>query len=118
MVVKNLQRYLPLLIVELAALFASLARTWQRRRGSVVAGSSTGVLVLWNLGPIFQWGMHLIPPRRPISWCEAAYNQVAVVPEQAVSAIDTYLTRYSNLMQHVERTDVRQLQSAQERSSK
>jgi MFS family permease len=107
----------PLFVVGLAALFDSLARAWQPRRASVVAGGATAVLVLWNLGMIFQWGMHLIPPRGPISWRAAAYNQVAVVPERAVSAIDMYLTRRSNLMQHIERIDVKQLQAAQERSA-
>jgi len=107
----------PLFIVGLAALFDSLARAWQPRRAAMVAGGATAFLVLWNLGLIFQWGMHLIPPRGPISWRQAAYNQVAVVPKQAVSAVDLYLTRRSNLMQHIERTDVKQLQAAQERSA-
>lgn len=107
----------PLFIVGLAALFDSLARAWQPRRTSILATGATAALVLWNLGLIFQWGMHLIPPRGPISFRAAAYNQVAVVPEQAASAIDMYLTRRSHLMQHIERTDVKQLQSAQERSA-
>lgn len=107
----------PLFIVGLAALFDSLARAWQPRRAAILASGATAALVLWNLGLIFQWGMHLIPPRGPISFRAAAYNQVAVVPEQAASAIDMYLTRRSHLMQHIERTDVKQLQSAQERSA-
>lgn len=107
----------PLFIVGLAVLFDSLARAWQPRRAAMVVGGATAVLVLWNLGLIFQWGMHLIPPRGPISWREAAYNQVAVVPERAVSAVDLYFTRRSNFMQRIERTDVKQLQAAQEQSA-
>jgi len=104
-------------IVGLAAFFDWFARAWQERRAALLASVATAALVLWNLGLIFQWGMHLIPPRGPISWRAAAYNQVAVVPEDAASAIGMYLTRRADLMQNIERTDVKQLQSAQEQSA-
>jgi hypothetical protein len=107
----------PLFVIGLAAFFDWFARAWHQRRAGSLATAATVVLVFWNLGMIFQWGMHLIPPRGPISWREAAYNQVAVVPEDAVSALDMYLTSRTNLMQRIERTDVKQLQSAQEQSA-
>ncbi|HVB86050.1 MAG TPA: hypothetical protein VNK23_05205 [Candidatus Dormibacteraeota bacterium] len=107
----------PIFVVGLAAFFDWFARVWHQRRAGILAAGATAVLVLWNLGMIFQWGMHLIPPRGPISWREAAYNQVAVVPEDAASAIDMYMTSRTNLMRHIEGTDVKQLQSAQERSA-
>ena len=50
--------------------------------------SLTALLVLWNLGLIFQWGTHLIPARGPISWREVAYNQVAVVPAEAAGTVE------------------------------
>ena len=107
----------PLFVIGLAAFFDWLAHAWDQRRAEALATAATAVLVIWNLGMIFQWGMHLIPPRGPISWRAAAYNQVAVVPVDAASAIDMYLAHRTNLMQHIERTDVKQLQSAQERSA-
>jgi len=107
----------PIFIIGLAAFFEWFANAWHQRRAGVLATAATALLVLWNLGMIFQWGMHLIPPRGPISWRQAAYNQVAVVPADAASAIGMYLTRRNNLMQHIERTDVKDLQSAQEQGA-
>jgi hypothetical protein len=101
----------PLFVLGLAALFDWCARKWTPQRVRVVAIGTTSALVLWNLGLLFQWGMHLIPPRGPISWRQAAYNQVAVVPRDAASAVKLYFTRRSNLMQHIERTDVNELKS-------
>ncbi|MGA9885471.1 MAG: glycosyltransferase family 39 protein [Candidatus Acidiferrales bacterium] len=106
----------PLFVIGLAAFFGWFARAWHQRRAGVLTAGVTVVLVFWNLGLMFQWGMHLIPPRGPISWREAAYNQVAVVPKDAASAIDMYLTRRANLMQHIERTDVKGLQSVREQN--
>jgi hypothetical protein len=107
----------PLFIIGLAALFSWTARAWQLRRASVVAVGATAVLVLWNLGLIFQWGMHLIPPRGPVSWRQAAYNQVHVVPVEAASQMRAYFTRRSNLMQHIEQTDVHELKSQQRQTT-
>jgi hypothetical protein len=107
----------PLFVIGLAALFDWCARWWTPQRGRVLAVGTTSALVLWNLGLLFQWGMHLIPPRGPISWRGAAYNQVAVVPQEAASAMKAYFTRRSNLMQHIERVDVKELKSQGERSA-
>jgi hypothetical protein len=101
----------PLFILGLAALFDWLAGAWQERRAAILASSATVVLILWNLGLIFQWGTHLIPARGAISWRQAAYNQVAVVPVQAASTVKVYLTRRAQLMGHIEREDVNQLKS-------
>jgi hypothetical protein len=99
----------PLFILGLAAGFDWLSRAWQERRAAILASSATAVLILWNLGLIFQWGTHLIPARGPISWREAAYNQVAVVPVQAASTVKVYLTRRKQWMEHIEQEDVNQL---------
>jgi hypothetical protein len=100
-----------LFILGLAKFFEWLARAWQGRRAAVLAWSATAALVVWNLGLIFQWGMHLIPDRGPISWRAAAYNQVTVVPELAASTAKIYLTRRGKLMDRIEREDVKQLRS-------
>lgn len=100
-----------LFVLGLAVFFDSLARAWQDRPGAILAGSATAALVVWNLGLIFQWGMHLIPDRGPIAWRAAAYNQVTVVPEQAVSTAMSYLMHRGKLMDRIEREDVRKLRS-------
>ena len=96
-------------ILGLAAFFDRLGRLWQEKRAAIVAWSGTAALVLWNLGLIFQWGMHLIPDRGPISWKDAAYNQVAVVPSQARQALAAYLTGRRAMMNRIEERDVQQL---------
>ena len=69
------------------------------------------MLIVWNLGLMFQWGMHLIPDRGPISWRVAAYNQVVVVPAQAAHSMRNYFLGRSQMMQRIERQDVRGLHS-------
>jgi hypothetical protein len=60
---------------------------------------------------MFQWGVHLLPPRGPISWRQAAYNQVAVVPRQVLRGVGSYFAHRNQLMQHIEETDVKRLKS-------
>lgn len=100
-----------LFILGLSAFFDRLARAWNQRRAVIVASAATTIFVVWNAGLIFQWGTHLIPARGPISWRAAAYNQVAVVPEQAVSTMKNYLTRRGKLMDRIEQEDVNQIKS-------
>jgi len=87
-----------------------LARIWQGRRAAILAWSGTAILVIWNFGLIFQWGMHLIPERGPIEWREAAYNQVAVVPVQAGRAVHAYFLGRKEMMDRIEQKDVEGLQ--------
>jgi len=96
-------------VVGLAGFLDWLGGAMQERRAALFAWGGTAILVLWNLGLIFQWGMHLIPERGPIEWRSAAYNQVAVVPGEAASAAKAYLVGRKNLMEHIEQTDVREL---------
>lgn len=100
-------------ILGLTAAFDGLARAWQERRAAVVAYCLTSVFIIWNVGLIFQWGTHLIPARGPISWREASYNQVTVVPARAAKTFRAYMTRRKQLMGHIEEEDVRQLKSGQ-----
>jgi hypothetical protein len=100
-----------LYILGLTAFFDWLPAIWRAPRAPIFAWSATSALIVWNLGLIFQWGMHLIPDRGPISWRTAAYNQFAVVPEQGLSAFESYLTSRGKLMDLIEREDVKQLKS-------
>jgi hypothetical protein len=100
----------PLFILGLAAFFASIARSWHERRVAILVTCALTLFIAWNMGLVFQWGTHLIPARGPISWRDVAYNQVAVVPAQAVRTLRSYLTRRKNLMDLIEKQDVKQLQ--------
>jgi hypothetical protein len=105
-----------LFVIGLAVFFDSLARAWGAAPSRVFAPVTTAALVIWNLGLIFQWGTHLIPARGPISWRTAAYNQVAVVPQQAEGIVKGYLTGRSALMNRIEEQDVNELKAVQERA--
>jgi hypothetical protein len=102
----------PLFILGLAALFDGLARSWRARPARILATCTTLFLILWNLGLIFQWGMHLIPARGPISFRDAAYNQVAVVPPVVARTVKSYFLRRHQLMNRIENEDIHQLKSS------
>ncbi len=97
-------------VLGLAALFDWLGQQWSERKAAFASASLITLFGLWNLGLIFQWGTHLIPARGPISWREAAYNQIAVVPAEASQMTLNYLTRRKQMMNQIEEQDVRQLQ--------
>jgi hypothetical protein len=103
-----------LFILGLAGFIDYFARLWNERRTWLLAQAATIVLILWNFGLILQWGTHLIPARGPISWREAAYNQVAVVPAQMAGTVKRYLVRRGQLMGNIEEEDVRRLQNQQQ----
>ena len=97
-------------IVGLAAAlerFAGIFR-WERIAVAMIS-LILGVFALWNLGLIYQWGTHLIPARGAISFREAAYNQVFVVPRQLTSQLNAYIFRRSDLMRQIEQKDEEQL---------
>jgi hypothetical protein len=102
-----------LFVIGLAVFFDALARLWPERPLFLFSSTATALLVLWNIGLIFQWGTHLIPARGPISWRTAAYNQVAVVPSRAEGIVKGYLTGRGALMDRIEEQDVNQLKSEQ-----
>lgn len=101
----------PLFVLGMSAFFDFLAHAWQAQGAAVVSSTATGLLIVWNLGLIFQWGTHLIPARGPISWRDAAYNQVAVVPERAAQSLKLYLTRRKQMMGDIEEKDVEQIKT-------
>jgi hypothetical protein len=102
----------PIFVLGLAGFFNFVAGEIDDRRANILATCTVSLLILWNAGLIFQWGTHLIPARGPISWRDAAYNQVAVVPVQATRTVEAYLVRRKQLMGHIEGEDVNQLKSA------
>jgi hypothetical protein len=100
-----------LFVLGFSAFIDWVARSWNEQRTRVLAPIATAILVLWNMGLVFQWGIHLIPARGPISWRDAAYNQVAVVPIQVGHTLANYLTQRRQLMRHIEEEDVKHLKS-------
>lgn len=100
----------PVYVFGLAGILQRLG-TLTAKRG-VAFGAATGLVacfVLWNLGLIYQWGTHLMPTRGPISFREAAYNQVFVVPRQLTGHLRDYVVRRGELMQKIEEKDMEQL---------
>ncbi len=78
----------PLYIVGLAAVFAAFARYWGDQRAAFRRMAAlTALLVVWNLGLVFQWSTGLLPERGPVYWNEIIYNQFRVVPGQSVRAL-------------------------------
>jgi len=67
-----------------------------------------GLLVVWNLAFIFQWGIHLVPARGEISWSGMVRNQFVAVPQRITQTVATYFTHRSELMQHIEQDDIEQ----------
>jgi hypothetical protein len=101
----------PVFVIGLAAMMDGLAKRFPRRRAAApVLAGATAVLILWNLGFIFQWGTHLVPARGPISWREMASNQFTVVPLRITRSVVNYLTARKQLMGHIEEEDVQQLE--------
>jgi len=88
------------------AIFARPARGWSI--GALVLSA----FVVWNLGFVFQWGTKMIPNRGPISWRQMAYNQVVLVPRRLGGGLTRYFSGREALMQHLEREDLREQQSA------
>jgi len=99
-----------LFIVGLAFLLERFATLFARPRLALgLASAVLACFVLWNLGLMYQWGTHLIPARGPISFREAAYNQLHVVPSQLTSHLRSYFLRRGELMRQIEKRDIEQL---------
>jgi hypothetical protein len=100
----------PIFVLGLTALFAAYGQIWRSRKAAVSSAATIlALLVVWNFGLIFQWGMHLIPDRGPISWSEVASNQFRVVPVNISESITHYFTGRHEMMQSIEKKDLNQL---------
>ena len=67
---------------------------------------------------MFQWGMHLIPDRGAISWRDAAYNEIVVVPAQAAQSMRNYLLARRQMMERIEHQDVHGLKSTESQGAR
>ena len=68
-----------------------------------------GLLILWNIGFIFQWGTNLVPNRGPVDFSVVARNQVTVVPKKMVSFVVRYLKSRDQVSKEVEQEDLKEL---------
>jgi hypothetical protein len=102
----------PIFIIGLAIFFDDLKRIGKGRRGAAVGTCVlTGIFIVWNLGFVYQWGMHLIPDRGPISWRQMANNQFRVVPVEFYQSLKHYLSQRKHLMYRIEEMDIEKLRS-------
>jgi hypothetical protein len=102
----------PLFILGLAALLTALGK-WMKSqaRALVLASTTIGLLVVWNLGFMFQWGTHLVPARGAISWPEMTENQFVAVPLRISHSMETYLFHRHSMMENIEQGDIEQQQT-------
>jgi hypothetical protein len=101
----------PIFVFGLALLLQRACQTIRSpRRAFAAAALPVFLLVLWNLGFIFQWGAHLIPPRGPVSFSEMIHNQFFVVPSQLSATFQRYLFRRHDLMKQIEQRDIQDLE--------
>jgi len=100
----------PIFVLGLSTTLSELAGFFENARVAARAfAAATGVLVLWNLAFIFQWGTHLVPARGPIDWKQMVSNQFTVVPAQVWVKTKAYFGNRGTLMQQIEEQDVKQL---------
>lgn len=75
----------PLFVVGLAVTFSRAMRIWGEARPAMWRlGTITALLIIWNLGLIYQWSTMLLSTRNEVNWDEVLYNQLRVVPGQLV----------------------------------
>jgi hypothetical protein len=105
----------PLFILGLSVLLQRFSTLFRSQRAAVATATSVlAALILWNVGFMFQWGAHLIPPRGPISWGEMIHNQFQVVPRQMAAHLENYLFHRHDLMRQIEDRDIEQMKKQSE----
>jgi hypothetical protein len=99
----------PIFILGLAALLSSLS-SWLGKTTRAVAAACPvlALLIVWNVGFIFQWGTHMVPARGEISWSTMVHNQVVEVPLRMAHSLETYFMHRGEMMQLIEQEDIEQ----------
>ena len=88
---------IPAFIPALAVLLDDLARLCHdsalaARRARVVVA----LLVVWNLGLVFQWSAGLMPDVGRVYWSEVLYNQFRIVPGEALHDLRSRFVFHTN----------------------
>lgn len=83
----------PLYVMGLTTAIARFVAKWPDGRGAMrrVAAVVT-ILVIWNLGLVYQWSTGLLPMNGPVAWDQILYNQFRVVPGQLPHSFYAQLT--------------------------
>jgi len=99
----------PIFMLGLSALFSAFS-SWlgKTARAAQLASSVLLLLILWNVGFIFQWGTHMVPVRGEISWSAMVHNQFVDVPLRITHSMETYFLHRNEMMQHIEQEDIEQ----------
>jgi hypothetical protein len=88
--------FTPIFTVGLAYAFKKFAGLWpETRSGFIRCAVIVGLLVIWNLGFLFQCATGLAPLYGSVSWNEVVYNQFRTVPQDASSALFHRLTDWA-----------------------
>jgi hypothetical protein len=83
----------PLYVMGLAAAVAWFVAKWADARGAMRrAVVVVAILVIWNLGLVYQWSTGLLPMNGPVAWDQILYNQFRVVPGQLPHSIYAQFT--------------------------
>jgi len=94
----------PLFVCGLAA-FLAWVREQKRAMALRFVPALIAVLVLWNIGFIFQWGTGLINKRGPISWSKMVHQQFTVVPFEMARTMRLFFTDRTALVKMIEARD-------------
>ncbi len=99
----------PVFIFGLAIFMEQVGRLFRSFRLAYSAQAlMVAFFVLWNLAFIFQWGMHMVPARGPISWNRMVRDQFVEVPQRITRSLENYFTRRGEMMQRIEQEDIQQ----------
>ena len=100
----------PIFILGLAALLGSFS-SWlgKSTRAVAIAYTVLALLIVWNIGFIFQWGTHMVPARGEITWKTMVHNQIVEVPLRMTHGLENYFSHRGEMMRHIEQDDIEQL---------
>jgi hypothetical protein len=93
----------PVFVLGLASFLETIAKRWKGswlHAGAFASGIV--VLVLWNLGFMFQWGLQVIPTRGPVSFRDVTKNQVVLLPTTLFKGLRFYFTDRGLMMRQIE----------------
>ena len=104
----------PIFILGLSALISSFA-SWfgNRARAFGLTAPVLVLLIVWNLGFIFQWGTHMVRARGEISWSAMVHNQFETVPQRLTQDLKSYFVNRGEMMKHIEQEDLEQQRQQQ-----
>ena len=88
---------IPAFIPGLALLLSECAQRWGNANGIARrAWAVAALLIVWNLGLVFQWNAGLMPDIGRVYWDELLYNQFRVVPGEALHALHSRFTFHAD----------------------